>query len=60
MKTLQAFLSSAFTWFLALAVIGNLCIVAGVYVLLGIGFSLIVSGVMLIGCAAFLRRGISA
>lgn len=43
----------------ALAVIGSGLIVAGVYVLAGVGWCLIAGGVMAICAAAFIRRGLN-
>jgi hypothetical protein len=43
----------------ALAVFGAGSIVAGIFVLFGVGWSLILGGILAIAAAAFLRRGLT-
>lgn len=43
----------------ALALLGSCLVVAGVFVLFGVGWSLILGGALSIAAAAFLRRGLT-
>lgn len=44
--------------FLAIALLGLGCMVAGVYILLGLGYSLLSAGAALLLAAGFVRKGL--
>jgi hypothetical protein len=61
-RSLSAFgahLASAVLWFQLLHACGAGFLVAGVYVLAGLGWSLIAAGILCIGVASFLRKGMT-
>ena len=52
-------LFDALVWFLLLMTAGAAMLVAGTYVLVGVGWALIVSGVLCICAASFIRKGMT-
>lgn len=52
-------LLSALLWFLLLALAGACLVVAGVYLLAGLGWGLVAGGVLCLVAASFIRRGMT-
>lgn len=59
MADVGARLIDALVWFLLLMSAGAALLVAGTYVLIGIGWALIVGGMLCIIAAMFIRKGMS-
>lgn len=51
---------NAITWLLLLSIIGGVLLVAGVYALLGAGFSYLVAGALLIAAAGQIKKGMTS
>lgn len=56
---LAALFASAVLWFLVLTGCGALLLVAGIFVLAGLGWSLIAGGALCVMAASFVRKGIA-
>lgn len=54
-----AMVASAMAWFIALSVGGFALIVAAVYVLAGLGWSMLACGIVLLLFAGFVMRGLA-
>lgn len=53
------YLADAIVWFLLLLAAGAAMLVAGVYLIVGIGWALIAGGLLCICAASFIRKGMT-
>lgn len=60
MSALSGYLASAVLWFLLLTVAGAAMIACGIYMLIGMAWSLIFGGIFLIALSGLIRRGIAS